>query len=73
MLWIICPQMNIVFAGNKGANCVLELLQIDINFLCNYCLSELATVCASTRVDLLYFGYCLYLDIVCNSTREWIC
>ena len=25
------------------------------------------------RMDLLYFGYCLYLYIVCRSTREWIC
>ena len=24
-------------------------------------------------MDLLYFGYCLYLDIVCGPTGEWVC
>ena len=31
------------------------------------------SVWINQKVDLPYLEYCLYMDRVCSSTREWIC
>ena len=49
---------------------------MDINFLCSGdLLSDRAgySVWICQRVDLLYCGYCLHLDTVCGSPKDWIC